>query len=58
MPAPNPDRRWRNSAMVRARRPHDSPLADSNVSGHCDRYGVTVASPSDPGPDPSGERSA
>ena len=30
--------------MVRARRPHDSPLADSNIERHCDRYGGTVAS--------------
>jgi hypothetical protein len=29
---------------TRARRPHDSPLAASTVGGHCDRYGVTVAS--------------
>ena len=35
----------RAAALVRARRPHDSPLADSNVGEPCDRYGFTVASP-------------
>ena len=35
----------RAAALVRARRPHDSPLADSTVGEHCDRYVVTVASP-------------
>src|SRR4029077_15003454 len=35
----------RAAAFVRARRPHDSPLADSTVGEHCDRYVVTVASP-------------
>src|SRR3954470_12633449 len=33
----------RAAALARARRPHDSPLADSTVVEHCDRYGVTVA---------------
>src|SRR3954451_16292888 len=33
----------RATALARARRPHDSPLADSTVVEHCDRYGVTVA---------------
>src|SRR3954453_6908064 len=33
----------RATALARARRPHDSPLADATVVEHCDRYGVTVA---------------